>query len=170
MRKITAHYVFLDGRLVPDVVVAFGDDARVAGIERSQRRDGMCGVEFYSGILIPGMILPSADWSACRDVDFVRARLWSDGVQAVGEIRGSEPPLDMERLTFSHTVNLLMERYGDDVCGLADAATRRGACLIGQRDALGGFRPAAECGAVLLTGADYPSMRLTASAATVRIV
>ncbi|UKI39733.1 MAG: hypothetical protein L6V35_02660 [Alistipes putredinis] len=140
------------------------------GMEYSQRRDAECGVEFYSGILLPGMVLPAADWSACRDADFVRARLLGrQGVQVVGDARGIEP-FDMNRLIRTHTADLLAERYGRGLLAFAEAATRGGARQLGLSDVCAEFEEGSRCGAVLLTGVDYDAMLLTESLTTERIV
>ena len=169
IRRIAAHYIFHDGRLVADAVLDFAEDGTVMGMEYSQRRDAECGVEFYSGILLPGMVLPAADWSACRDADFVRARLWADGVQVVGDARGIEP-FDMNRLIRTHTADLLAERYGRGLLAFAEAATRGGARQLGLSDVCAEFEEGSRCGAVLLTGVDYDAMLLTESLRTERIV
>ncbi len=57
MRKIAAHYLITSGRLLNRAVVSLDDDGVVTSVEENvEDIDSICGVEFYNGILIPGMV------------------------------------------------------------------------------------------------------------------
>jgi len=149
--------------LIPDSVIAVAGDGTIEAVESHARRDAMCSVEFYSGILIPEMILPAVDWTGCGDVDFVLARLRSDGGR-ISDCGSSVAPFAMRRLAFAHTLDLFVERCGTALLDVLYAAA--GA----ERGASAGFEVGVRSGAVLLTGADCSSLRLLPHACTVRIV
>lgn len=56
MRKIAAHYTLIDGELCRNIVVSVDDHRRVVAVDRVTSLDNMASVEFYPGILIPGMV------------------------------------------------------------------------------------------------------------------
>lgn len=55
-RKIASHYALIDERLERNIVVEVDDTRRVIAIERCSNLDSCANVEFYPGILIPGMV------------------------------------------------------------------------------------------------------------------
>lgn len=55
-RKIASHYALVDGRLERNIVVEVDDTRQIIAIERCPNLDSCAGVEFYPGILIPGMV------------------------------------------------------------------------------------------------------------------
>ncbi len=159
MRRVASHYVYRAGELVPDAVVTVDDSGTVVAIESHARIDSMCSVEFYSGILIPEMVMRAVDWTGCGNKDFVLARLRGDGVRITDGICPDEP-FEMRRLTQTHSLNLFMERYGTSLHDVLMAVACEPA----------GFCAGVRCGVVLLTGVDYLSQRLLAHASTERIV
>ena len=56
MRKIAAHYTLIDGELCRNIVVSVDDQRGVVAVDRVTSLDNMASVEFYPGILIPGMV------------------------------------------------------------------------------------------------------------------
>lgn len=56
MRKIAAHYTLIGGELCRNIVVSVDDHRRVVAVDRVTSLDNMANVEFYPGILIPGMV------------------------------------------------------------------------------------------------------------------
>lgn len=56
MRKIASHYALIDGELVRNRVIELDDNGVITNIIESSNLDAMASVEFYPGILIPGMI------------------------------------------------------------------------------------------------------------------
>lgn len=56
MRKIASHLVLTPQGLLPNRVVTFDDDGTVLSVEECRTTDRMAGVEWYGGILIPGMV------------------------------------------------------------------------------------------------------------------
>lgn len=55
-RKIASHYALVDGRLERNIVVEVDDTRRIIAIEQHPNLDSCASVEFYPGILIPGMV------------------------------------------------------------------------------------------------------------------
>lgn len=56
MRKIAAHYTLIGGELCRNIVVSVDDRRGVVAVDRVTSLDNMASVEFYPGILIPGMV------------------------------------------------------------------------------------------------------------------
>lgn len=55
-RKIASHYALVDGRLERNIVVEVDDTRQIIAIEQHPNLDSCASVEFYPGILIPGMV------------------------------------------------------------------------------------------------------------------
>ena len=58
MKRFAAHYALLPSGLTPDPLVEVGDDGRILSVRQvlPSQLDGMAGVEFHSGVLIPSMV------------------------------------------------------------------------------------------------------------------
>ena len=56
MRRIASHYALVNGVLERGVVVEVDDLGTITSITRHDNIDCVASVEFYPGILIPGMI------------------------------------------------------------------------------------------------------------------
>lgn len=56
MRKIAAHYTLIGGELCRNIAVSVDDQRGVVAVDRVTSLDNMASVEFYPGILIPGMV------------------------------------------------------------------------------------------------------------------
>ena len=55
-RRIASHYALIDGRLERDIIVEVDSDGTITHIRHCDNIDREASVEFYPGILIPGMI------------------------------------------------------------------------------------------------------------------
>lgn len=55
-RRIAAHYIYTPSGFLKDGVITVDGEGVITGIAEGSRLDSMCGVEFYSGIIIPGMV------------------------------------------------------------------------------------------------------------------
>lgn len=225
LRRIAAHYLFSAGSLIPDPMITVLSDGTVASVESVSDRDRLCGVEFYSGILLPGMVCfgslermslhylagrgeavagsDSGMLPEDRKRDFLRvaefcdARMWNMGIQAFGNhnpcgigaadeiklrsrIEYREMPLgeDCAESPVAASVGSLEDCTGKALFGFAgtdlisslDALTRKGACRLGLSGVFGEIVSGADCGIVLLSGADYRTMSLPAEAVTRRII
>ena len=56
MRRIASHYTLYNGELERNIVVEVDDNGTITNLLRSEAIDSMASVEFYPGILIPGMV------------------------------------------------------------------------------------------------------------------
>ena len=56
MRRITSHYTLYNGELERNIVVEVDDRGTITNILRCDAIDSMASVEFFPGILIPGMV------------------------------------------------------------------------------------------------------------------
>lgn len=56
MRKIASHYLLTPDGLCSDRVVTIADDGEILSVETCREIDRLAGVEFYSGILLPGFV------------------------------------------------------------------------------------------------------------------
>lgn len=56
MRRIASHYALINGALERGVVVEVDDNGTITNISRHDSIDNIASVEFYPGILIPGMV------------------------------------------------------------------------------------------------------------------
>lgn len=118
VRRLAAHYTLLPEGLARNCIVDVAEDGTIARVTATDYPDREHGVEFYSGILIPGMVnahahlelshLRGAVPQGCGFTEFARAmgsksagsteeqrtaaaayrdaRMWADGVSAVGDI------------------------------------------------------------------------------------
>ena len=56
MRKIAAHYSLIGGELRRNIVLSVDDNRQIVGIDQVEKLDSCASVEFFPGILIPGMV------------------------------------------------------------------------------------------------------------------
>lgn len=56
MRKIAAHYALIGGELRRNIVISVDDNRQIVAIDEVASLDSCASVEFFPGILIPGMI------------------------------------------------------------------------------------------------------------------
>ena len=56
MRKIAAHYALIGGELRRNIVICVDDNRQIVAIDEVASLDSCASVEFFPGILIPGMI------------------------------------------------------------------------------------------------------------------
>jgi cytosine/adenosine deaminase-related metal-dependent hydrolase len=55
-RRIASHYALVGGELRRNIVVEVDSARRITSVEQTESLDNMASVEFYPGILIPGMV------------------------------------------------------------------------------------------------------------------
>jgi cytosine/adenosine deaminase-related metal-dependent hydrolase len=56
MRRIASHYALINGELERGIVVEVDDRGSITRVSHHDNIDNIASVEFYPGILIPGMI------------------------------------------------------------------------------------------------------------------
>lgn len=125
MRRISSHLLLTPSGLLPDRIVTFSDEGVVTDISVTRDLDREPGVEFYSGILIPGLVnahchlelshlrgaIPAGEgfaafvegMKAASRADFGNAAahwdslMWNEGVQAVGDICNGASSFELKR-------------------------------------------------------------------------
>lgn len=142
-RRIAAHYALTPSGLLPWGVVTLADDGTVLSVESHEGVDSHYGVEFYSGILIPGMvnahthlelsylkgqITPGGGFIGFADglgavrgkfmreqmeqaADYQDARMYAEGVAAVGDISNGDVTFGVKRRSRMH-YHTFLELYG----------------------------------------------------------
>lgn len=133
-RKIASPYVFgAESKFLRNAVLTFADDGMLVSVETFSEAqiDRMAGVEYYNGVIAPGMTnghchlelsyLLGAVGEGGGLVEFIRAitsirgnytmaqqvekaivqdrLMWSEGVQAVGDISNGEVSFEAKRLS-----------------------------------------------------------------------
>lgn len=89
-RRVSSHYTLIDGKLERNIVVEVDDTGLITNIIHSENIDAMASVEFYPGILIPGMIN-----AHCHlELSYLRAAISEGGGYAtfareIGRVRGN---------------------------------------------------------------------------------
>lgn len=121
-RRIASNYLFTGREVIARPLVTSAPDGRIVSIEQYDQADRLPGVEFYAGLLAPGMVnahchlelsylrgaIPEGGGftafaramgevrnrfePAQREaaIDAADARMWADGIQAVGDISNGE--------------------------------------------------------------------------------
>ncbi|MBR2428516.1 MAG: amidohydrolase family protein [Alistipes sp.] len=110
-RKIAAHYALIDGRLERNTIVEVDDERRIVRIEQCSDIDNRAGVEFYPGILIPGMVN-----AHCHlELSYLKGAIaegtgFAGFARAIGSVRGNYR--DEERITAAAKADATMWEEG----------------------------------------------------------
>ena len=89
-RKIASHYALVGGRLSRNIVVEVDDSRQIVAIDEVDTLDNRHGVEFYPGILIPGMVN-----AHCHlELSYLRGAIAEGGgfatfAREIGRVRGN---------------------------------------------------------------------------------
>lgn len=89
-RRIASHYALIDGELQRDIVVEVDASGQITAIERCTSIDNRASVEFYPGILIPGMVNAHSH----LELAYLRGAIAEDTgfagfARAIGQVRGN---------------------------------------------------------------------------------
>lgn len=118
-RRIASHYALIDGALERDIVVEVDDTCAITSIWRTATLDSVAGVEFYPGILIPGMVN-----AHCHlELSYLRGAIaeglgYGGFARQIGLVRGEYS--DHERVQAAKAADALMWQQG--VEAVADIA------------------------------------------------
>lgn len=110
-RKIAAHYALIDGTLKRNVVVEVDASRRIISITQPDHIDSCASVEFYPGILIPGMVN-----AHCHlELSYLRGAIeehtgFAGFARAIGQVRGNYTT--EERLRAAATADAQMWEEG----------------------------------------------------------
>ncbi|MDR2912690.1 MAG: amidohydrolase family protein [Alistipes sp.] len=125
MRKISSHFILTPQGLQPDMVVTVADNGTIIEVSKTTHLDREPGVEFYPGILMPGLHnahchlelshlrgkIPAGKGFAAfvegmktapRDggeaaAEFWDARMWADGVSSVTDICNGDTTVELKK-------------------------------------------------------------------------
>lgn len=89
-RRIASHYALIDGELQRDIVVEVDASGEITAIECCKSIDSRAGVEFYPGILIPGMVNAHSH----LELAYLRGAIaegtgFAGFARAIGQVRGN---------------------------------------------------------------------------------
>ncbi|MCL2562062.1 MAG: amidohydrolase family protein [Rikenellaceae bacterium] len=161
-RRIAAHCALMPEGLMEWPLVTLDGDGTVVAVERCEGVDSHYGTEFYSGMLLPGMVnahahlelsylrgriaegggfvrfaeqLTEARYGFSREqmesaAEFWDARMFADGVSAVGDVANSDVTFGLKRRSRVR-YHTFLETYGlaaqpDDLAPLHAEAARCG--------------------------------------------
>lgn len=89
-RKIASHYALVGGKLIRNIVVEVDASRQIVAIDEVDELDNRHGVEFYPGILIPGMVN-----AHCHlELSYLRGAIAESGgfatfAREIGRVRGN---------------------------------------------------------------------------------
>lgn len=110
-RRIASHYALINGRLERNIIVDVESDGTITAVERYDNIDREAHVEFYPGILIPGMVN-----AHCHlELAYLRGAIAEGGGYAtfaseIGRVRGNYT--DQERLHAATIADAMMWEQG----------------------------------------------------------
>ena len=110
-RRIASHYALIDGRLERNIIVDVDSNGTITDIHHTENIDREASVEFYPGILIPGMVN-----AHCHlELSYLRGAIAEGGGYAtfaseIGRVRGGFS--DEERLRKASIADATMWEQG----------------------------------------------------------
>lgn len=122
MRKIASHYALINGSLERGIVVEVDNQGTITNITRHDNIDNIAGVEFYPGILIPGMI----NMHCHLELSYLRGAIaeatgFAGFAREIGRVRGNYS--NEERLRAASVADSEMWHEGvEAVCDIANDA------------------------------------------------
>lgn len=93
MRRIASHYALINGALQRDIVIELDDNGVILNVIHTNALDSMASVEFYPGILIPGMVN-----AHCHlELSYLRGEIaehsgFAGFARAIGQVRNNFTP------------------------------------------------------------------------------
>lgn len=93
MRRIASHYALINGALQRDIVIELDDNGVIRNVIHTNALDSMASVEFYPGILIPGMVN-----AHCHlELSYLRGEIaegsgFAGFARAIGQVRNNFTP------------------------------------------------------------------------------
>lgn len=173
MRKIAANLIFpitsepvKNGHLLID-----DDDTLIKVVNTRGKLNEIAGLEYYSGILIPGLLFANDNNSESplllkllqndyKNEDSKAARyLWSRGVEAV--------PSDFN---FENSLSWDIHKMADNFHEQLKQFTIENAAKLGLQNMMGCFEPGKKPGVLLISGYDFDNACLGPDAKVLRLV
>lgn len=119
MRRIASHYALINGALQRDIVIELDDNGVIRNVIHATSLDSMASVEFYPGILIPGMVN-----AHCHlELSYLRGEIaegsgFAGFARAIGQVRNNFTP--EERIHAASVADARM--WAEGVEAVADIA------------------------------------------------
>lgn len=119
MRRIASHYALINGALQRDIVIELDDNGVILNVIHTTSLDSMASVEFYPGILIPGMVN-----AHCHlELSYLRGEIaegsgFAGFARAIGQVRNNFTP--EERIHAASVADARM--WAEGVEAVADIA------------------------------------------------
>lgn len=119
MRRIASHYALINGALQRDIVIELDDNGVIRNVIHTNALDSMASVEFYPGILIPGMVN-----AHCHlELSYLRGEIaegsgFAGFARAIGQVRNNFTP--EERIHAASVADARM--WAEGVEAVADIA------------------------------------------------
>jgi len=173
MRKIAANIIFpITSEPVKNGYLLIDDDNTLIKVVDTQGEiNEIAGLEYYSGILVPGLLFASDDNNAnpvfldqlqndYKSEHGKAARyLWSRGVEAVPENFSFEK-------SFTWNIHELPKNFHEQL----KQFTIKNATKLGLQKIMGCFEPGKQPGVLLISGYDFENKCLGADAKVLRLV
>ena len=110
-RRLAAHYALINGELERNIVVELDASGTITSITRCESIDNMASVEFFPGILIPGMV----NLHCHLELSYLRGAIeeqsgFAGFARAIGAVRGNFS--DEQRLHAASVANSTMWQEG----------------------------------------------------------
>ena len=110
-RKIASHYALIQGQLRRNIVVEVDDQRTITAIKEIEKLDSEPSVEFYPGILIPGMV----NLHCHLELSYLRGQIaegtgFAGFARAIGAVRGNFS--NEERLRAASSADSMMWEEG----------------------------------------------------------
>lgn len=118
-RRIASHYALISGELKRNIIVEVDDTGLITSIERAENLDSEARVEFYPGILIPGMVNAHSH----LELAYLKGAIeegsgFAGFARAIGAVRGNYS--NSERVEAARKADALM--WCEGVQAVADIA------------------------------------------------
>jgi cytosine/adenosine deaminase-related metal-dependent hydrolase len=182
VRKIAAHYLFpLNRAPIKHGILTCTNEGTIIEISESNGNlTEQSGLEFYTGILVPGFVNAKLRDSKTRfvvkTVQLTDRKMWAAGIAAVGDISdpmstvGTKINRDEFHGDFSELVSRQMKSPHLTLDELFSWACLNGAKALQIDNNFGSFEIGKKPGINLISGIDFKKMRLTDKSKMKRLV
>ncbi len=118
-RKIASHYALIDEKLQPNIIIEVDGNGTITAIDHAVEIDNRAGVEFYPGILIPGLVNAHCHLELSYLHHAIAEHTGFAGfARAIGQVRGNYTT--EERLRAASSADATM--WSEGVAAVADIA------------------------------------------------
>lgn len=113
-RKIAAHYLFISNKFEKDGIITLSEDGVIENIEVGVKNiDSQSGVEFYNGVIIPGMI----NCHSHLEYSYVKGLIPKGGglgefIRSIIEIKAKNEVPDLQKVAAASYWDAIMAKQG----------------------------------------------------------